>query len=80
MYIFTGQDLGENYVVCFYFVCTVFTTVGFGDIYIYIYIYIYIMGAYMYTYTLLCVHRVHHCCCDDRSRACPPLPRCPPRS
>eukprot|EP00291_Cryptomonas_curvata_P019299 CAMPEP_0172162556 /NCGR_PEP_ID=MMETSP1050-20130122/6742_1 /TAXON_ID=233186 /ORGANISM="Cryptomonas curvata, Strain CCAP979/52" /LENGTH=452 /DNA_ID=CAMNT_0012832569 /DNA_START=696 /DNA_END=2054 /DNA_ORIENTATION=+ len=29
----SGQDAGQNYMLCLYFVCTVFTTVGFGDIY-----------------------------------------------
>jgi hypothetical protein len=27
---FSLQSLGEVYLICLYFVCTVFTTVGFG--------------------------------------------------
>ena len=29
----TGDDTSGCYILCFYFVCTVFTTVGFGNIY-----------------------------------------------
>eukprot|EP00291_Cryptomonas_curvata_P028662 CAMPEP_0172213196 /NCGR_PEP_ID=MMETSP1050-20130122/37453_1 /TAXON_ID=233186 /ORGANISM="Cryptomonas curvata, Strain CCAP979/52" /LENGTH=575 /DNA_ID=CAMNT_0012893991 /DNA_START=16 /DNA_END=1739 /DNA_ORIENTATION=+ len=31
----SGESSLENYIICMYFVCTIFTTVGFGDIYAY---------------------------------------------